>query len=80
MTITVSSGVTSSGLTISAGDELVVLQGGAVESSTILSGGVERISSGGSATATIVLGGKEDVYAGGSASGDILSAGGIAYV
>src|SRR5271156_1548066 len=46
MTITVSSGVTSSGLTISAGDPLVVLSGGEVRSATILSGGSATLSSG----------------------------------
>ena len=34
MTITVSSGVTSSGLTISAGDELIVLSGGVAVDAT----------------------------------------------
>jgi autotransporter passenger strand-loop-strand repeat protein len=47
MTITVSSGVTSSGLNISAGDPLVVLAGGTLEDSTLLSGGSATVSSGG---------------------------------
>jgi len=46
MTITVSSGVTSSGLTISSGDPLVVLSGGAIDNITVLSGGLETLSSG----------------------------------
>ena len=46
MTITVSSGVTSSGLTISSGEPLRVLSGGVVDSSTILSGGSATLSSG----------------------------------
>jgi len=46
MTITVSSGVTSHGFTISSGDPLVVLSGGDVDNSTILSGGSATLSSG----------------------------------
>src|ERR1700723_496842 len=46
MTITVSAGVSSGGLTISSGDPLVVLSGGFVSSSTILSGGSATFSSG----------------------------------
>jgi autotransporter passenger strand-loop-strand repeat protein/autotransporter-associated beta strand protein len=46
MTIAISSGVTSSGLTISSGDPLVVLSGGTVESSVILSGGMATLSKG----------------------------------
>jgi autotransporter passenger strand-loop-strand repeat protein len=47
MTITVSGGVSSSGLTISGGDPLVVLSGGRVQNSTILSGGSATLSAGG---------------------------------
>ena len=57
MTITVSSGVTSSGLTISSGDPLVVLSGGAVSSASILSGGSATVSSGAIATNVIVASG-----------------------
>jgi autotransporter passenger strand-loop-strand repeat protein len=46
MTITVSSGVTSKGLTISSGDPLVVLSGGTVSASTIRSGGSATLSFG----------------------------------
>ena len=46
MTITISSGVTSGGLTISSGDPLVVLSGGTVEAIKILSGGSATVSSG----------------------------------
>jgi autotransporter passenger strand-loop-strand repeat protein len=47
MTITISSGVTSTGLTISSGDPLVVLSGGEVEDSNVLGGGSVTLSSGG---------------------------------
>ena len=57
----VSSGVTSSGLTISSGGQLVVLSGGTVESSTILSGGSGRLLSGGvGKTLTVSAGGVLD--------------------
>ena len=46
MTVTVASGVTSTNLTISAGDPLVVRSGGVVLSSTILNDGVATLSSG----------------------------------
>jgi fibronectin-binding autotransporter adhesin len=46
MTITVSSGVTSNGLNISSGDRLVVLSGGVVNFSTVLSGGSATLSAG----------------------------------
>jgi len=45
--VVVSSGVTSSGLTISSGVGLVVLSGGTVASSTVLSGGSVSLFSGG---------------------------------
>jgi hypothetical protein len=46
MTITISAGVTSSGLTVTSGEALVVLSRGKVEASTILSGGSATLSSG----------------------------------
>jgi fibronectin-binding autotransporter adhesin len=46
LSITVSSGVTSSGLTISSGDPLVVLAGGTVEHTSIASGATASLSSG----------------------------------
>ena len=60
-TITVSSGVTSSGLTVSSGNELLVLSGGIAETMTVLSGGTMILSSGaiGSSLA-ISAGGKLD--------------------
>jgi len=46
MTITVSSGVAKNDLTISSGDPLIVLSGGEVEDSSILSGGLATFSAG----------------------------------
>ncbi len=57
MTITISSGVTGGDLTISAGDPLVVLSGGKVRSSTILSGGSATLSSGAVGSALTVSSG-----------------------
>jgi autotransporter passenger strand-loop-strand repeat protein len=58
MTITVSGGVTSTSLTISSGDPLVVLSGGTVDEVTILDGAMATLSSGGSAiTLTVSAGG-----------------------
>ena len=54
MTITISSGVTSGGLTISSGDPLVVLSGGTVDSSLILSGGMATLSIGASGNSLTV--------------------------
>ncbi len=45
--LTISSGVTSSGLTVSSGETVDVLSGGLVSSSTIASGGTIDLSSGG---------------------------------
>ena len=53
-TITVSSGVTSSGLTVTAGNELLVLSGGIAEATTVLNGGTMTLSSGGVASAFTV--------------------------
>src|SRR5277367_3305101 len=70
MTITVSSGVTSSGLVISSGDPLVVLSGGAVSSGSILSGGSATVSSGAIATNIIVASGGSLLGAGELQGGD----------
>jgi autotransporter passenger strand-loop-strand repeat protein len=57
-TITISSGVASSGVTVSSGDTLVVLSGGEAISSKVLSGGRDVVSSGGIAdSGTIAAGG-----------------------
>jgi autotransporter passenger strand-loop-strand repeat protein len=57
MTITVSSGVTSTGLTISSGDPIVVLSGGSLEHSTILNGASATLSSGAGAIGLTVSAG-----------------------
>jgi autotransporter passenger strand-loop-strand repeat protein len=57
MTITVASGVISRGLTISSGDPLVVLSGGEIAASAILSGGSATISAGATASAVVVSAG-----------------------
>src|ERR1022692_4648421 len=53
----ISSGVTSSGLTVSSGNELLVLSGGVTDNSTVLSGGTEFVSAGGLAANTRVSAG-----------------------
>ena len=68
-TTVVSSGTTSSGLTVSGGNTLSVLSGGQITSTTILSGGSATIS-GTDLSATISAGGTEIVY--GSASADTI--------
>jgi autotransporter passenger strand-loop-strand repeat protein len=57
MTITVSSGVTSVGLTISHGDPLVVLSGGHVQGVDVLSGGSATLSSGGRSDDLVIYAG-----------------------
>jgi autotransporter passenger strand-loop-strand repeat protein len=56
MTITVSSGATSSGLVIADGGELIVDAGGHIRVCKILSGGSAFVSSGGFSTGTFVYG------------------------
>ena len=57
MTITVSSGVTSSGLDISSSNALLVLSGGAADATTVLSGGTMKLSSGAAASGVVVSSG-----------------------
>jgi len=74
--VTVSSGVTSSGLTISAGETLYVLSGGTV-SGIIVSGGYENVASGGhDYGATVENGGTLDMY--GSGVNETILSGGLA--
>jgi autotransporter passenger strand-loop-strand repeat protein len=73
----VSSGVVSSGLTVSGGDQLVVLPAGTTSDTTVLVGGYEVVSSGGTAKTTSV-GGRQDVF--GTASGATLLSGGVEVV
>ena len=72
MTVTsVTSGVTSSGLTISSGNELLVQSGGIASSTTVDGGGSLVVNSGGKEfSATISAGGTETISSGGSATGD----------
>ncbi len=80
-TTTISSGVTSSGLTISGASTLVVLSGGIVSASKVVSGGTETISSGGKSYNDVISGlfgtksATQNVY--GIASGAILSSGAV---
>ena len=57
MTITVSSGVTSSGLHVSSGDPVVVLSGGELKNTTILSGGSATLAAGALGRSLLVSGG-----------------------
>jgi autotransporter passenger strand-loop-strand repeat protein len=73
-TISVGSGVVSSGLTISAGETLDVLSGGTV-SGIIVSGGYENVALGGvDSGSTVEAGGILDDY--GSATSGVISSGG----
>jgi len=74
----VSSGVTSSGVTLSSGDVIDVLSGGISVNTTALSGGLVNVY--GTASSTILMGGRDVVEARGSASGTVISSGGIEYV
>ncbi|HEY4174512.1 MAG TPA: hypothetical protein VGM42_15885, partial [Rhodopila sp.] len=75
--VTVSSGVTSSGLTVTSGGSITILNGGTAVSTTVLSGGTELVNSGGVDSGTdLALGGTETVL--GSATGDTI--GGIQLV
>ncbi|WP_158931576.1 Hint domain-containing protein [Acidisphaera sp. S103] len=75
--VTVSSDVTSTGLTVTSGGSITILNGGTAVSTTVLSGGTELVSAGGvDSGSDIGLGGNETVL--GSASGDTI--GGIQLV
>jgi VCBS repeat-containing protein/autotransporter passenger strand-loop-strand repeat protein/autotransporter-associated beta strand protein len=63
-TIPVSSGHTSSGLTISNGDFLEVLSGGTAEFITVSSGGIQQVDAGGFASHTILSNGGSDTVLG----------------
>jgi hypothetical protein len=56
-TLTITSGVTSSGLAVSSGEDVIVLSGAVLGSSTVDSGGAVTLSSGGVASAVVVLAG-----------------------
>jgi len=66
-TYTVSSGHTSSGITLNSGDALVVLSGGTAIRTTVNSGGNEYVSAGGTASGTVAnSGGNEWIFPGGT--------------
>jgi len=70
-TQTITSGVSSGGITVASGGVLTVANGGTITGTTVLSGGSALISSGGADSATFVAhGGSETVI--GSASYDII--------
>lgn len=83
----VSSGQTSSGITLNSGDTETVLSGGTANNTVVSSGGVETILSGGTANNTLVNnGGIENVSSGGTGSftrieGGVVNvyAGGVTY-
>jgi autotransporter passenger strand-loop-strand repeat protein len=71
----VSSGVVSSGVVVTSGNELEVLSGGTADKTTISAGGILQVDSGGFASNTTDrFGGYDYVY--GVASGTIVSSGG----
>ena len=77
-TIVVSSGVTSSGLTLTSVEYEQVLSGGIALSNTIDSGGQVTVAAGGRTTSdAITSGGSEIVALGGTAVGAVVSAGGV---
>ncbi len=65
----------SAGLTLYEGDTLAVQDGGSVQATTVLTGGMATLSAGGAATGTVVDGGTFTVAAAGSASGTTVSGG-----
>jgi len=72
----ISSGVTSSGVTLNTGDIETVFAGG-IASSTVINGGSEIISSGGTAFYTTVSAGTETILSGGVARFTTISGGGL---
>lgn len=76
-TTVVSSGHTSTGITITSGNTLIVLAGGVASNTTVSYGGHAYVSSGGTAFFTVVSsGGAGVVYKGGVASATTVSSGG----
>ena len=74
----VSSGVTSSGITLTSGDVMVVFSGGVADATKVDSGGYLNVSGIASGT-TVNSGGAEYLYSG-AAYATIVSSGGAAYV
>ncbi|MBS1086799.1 Hint domain-containing protein [Gluconobacter sphaericus] len=77
-TYNVSAGITSSGLILSAGDELMIEPGGTTIDITVSSGGFEYVSSGGGTTIGTIIssGGVEEVCWASIASATIITDGG----
>ncbi len=69
--ITVSSGVTSSGLTVASGGSILVMSGGTIVGTTLLSGALTSVSVGGVDSATFVAHGATETMLG-AASFDII--------
>ena len=69
------SGVTSSGLTISSGEQLLILSGGVLQSSTVLSGG-EVIAQPGAVADVTVSSGGEVISQSGVVADIVVSSGG----
>lgn len=79
MDVTVSSGVTSSGLSISSGAILTINSGGTAQDTTVVAGGYEHVS--GTPSGSFVgSGGQEIVYAGGTETYGSVASGGDFYV
>jgi autotransporter passenger strand-loop-strand repeat protein len=79
-TYVVSSGQTSSGITLNSGDSEIVLSGGTAISTTINSGGLLTVSGGSASFDTISGGGLLIVSSGGSVSSDTIFNGGLLLV
>jgi O-antigen biosynthesis protein len=74
-TFNVGSGVTSSGITLSSGDFLLVSSGGIASATTVSGGGTEIVFVGGSASFSIVSSGGSEVVGGGTVSDTMLVGG-----
>jgi autotransporter passenger strand-loop-strand repeat protein len=79
-TYSVTFGMTSSGITLSRGDFLLVSSGGIAVSTMVSSGGTEIVYSGGTASFTTVSGGGSAVVSGGTAVSTTVDSGGYQYV
>jgi autotransporter passenger strand-loop-strand repeat protein len=69
--LTVSSGVTSSGLTVTSGSSVDVLSGGTIVSTTVLSSGSVTVEAGGTGSSTVISSGGNELVLG-SATGDAV--------
>lgn len=77
-TFNISSGQTSSGITLGNRDIENVLSGGVAISTVVSSGGADFVSAGGVANGPVLFnGGREDILSGGLASGTTVQPGGV---